>query len=71
VVFPELEGENAFKEVGDMLDLIESLGSKIVIPGHSKVFTNDDDALATGRRRLDSFICNPPANMRCTQAKCC
>ncbi|MBI2769352.1 MAG: MBL fold metallo-hydrolase [Burkholderiales bacterium] len=59
VVFPELEGEQAFDEVGATLDLIESLRPRIVIPGHGNVFTHVTESLAAARRRLDGFIASP------------
>jgi glyoxylase-like metal-dependent hydrolase (beta-lactamase superfamily II) len=59
IVFPELEGENAFDEVANTLDRIESLGPAAVIPGHGKVFTGVDQALGNARRRLDGFVRDP------------
>ena len=59
VVFPELDGEGAFQEVGDTLDLIESLQPAIVIPGHGAPFTDVALALAVARKRLQGFIDQP------------
>lgn len=59
VVFPELEGEQAFQEVADTLDLIESLQPRIVIPGHGRVFNDAQKSLAAARSRLKSFTDNP------------
>lgn len=59
VVFPELEGEQAFQEVADTLDLIESLQPRIVIPGHGRVFNDAKKSLAAARSRLKSFTDNP------------
>lgn len=59
VVFPELEGEAAFDEVGRTLDVIEQLRPATVIPGHGPVFTDLDSALARARRRLDGFLQDP------------
>lgn len=59
VVFPELEGERAFEEVAATLDLIETLGPRIVIPGHGGVFEDAAQALALARKRLDSFVRDP------------
>ncbi len=64
VVFPELEGIAAFAELGDTLDLIESLQPRIVIPGHGKVFSHVDKSLALARSRLDSFMRDPPKHAR-------
>lgn len=59
VVFPELEGEQAFQEVADTLDLIEALQPSIVIPGHGRVFNDAEKALAVARSRLKNFVNNP------------
>lgn len=59
IVFQELEGQEAFDEVGATLDVIESLRPRVVIPGHGPVFTDFDGALAAARRRLDGFAKDP------------
>ena len=59
VVFDELEGQEAFDQVGQTLDLIESLAPRLVIPGHGKLFTEVGSALAVARRRLDGFMREP------------
>ena len=59
VVFQEIEGEHAFDEVGRTLDLIEALDPVLVIPGHGSTFSSVTTALASARRRLESFACNP------------
>jgi len=59
VVFPELEGEHAFAEVGSTLDLVEQLNPRIIIPGHGQAFTDLPSALARARRRLEGFVQNP------------
>lgn len=59
VVFPELEGDDAFAEVGATLDLIESLAPARVIPGHGPVFSTVTQALANARARLDAFVAAP------------
>jgi glyoxylase-like metal-dependent hydrolase (beta-lactamase superfamily II) len=59
VVFPELEGEQAFQEVADTLDLIESLQPSVVIPGHGAVFNDVNKSLLNARSRLKSFMDNP------------
>lgn len=64
VVFPELEGISAFQEVGDTLDLIESLDAEWVIPGHGAIFQNIDEALSNARKKLDGFIQNPEKHAR-------
>ena len=59
VVFPELDGEDAFDEVGATLDLIEDLKPVTVIPGHGAPFTAVEQALQTARKRLDYFQRQP------------
>lgn len=59
VVFPELEGEDAFAEVAATLDLIERLNPKTVIPGHGRVFSYAPEVLVRARQRLDSFVNKP------------
>ena len=64
VVFPELEGEAAFDEVGRTLDVIEGLSPSTVIPGHGAVFTDVGSALLEARRRLDGFLRDPTRHAR-------
>ncbi len=59
VVFPELEGESAFAEVGVSLDLIERLAPRLVVPGHGSVFDDVGPALERARRRLEGFVAAP------------
>ncbi|MGH8441181.1 MAG: MBL fold metallo-hydrolase [Pseudomonas sp.] len=59
VVFPELEGVDAFAEVAATLDMIERLAPKTVIPGHGRVFAYTPEVLARARQRLDAFASNP------------
>lgn len=59
VVFPELEGDDAFAEVAATLDLIEQLDPRIVIPGHGELFSTVSSALEVARKRLDGFKANP------------
>jgi glyoxylase-like metal-dependent hydrolase (beta-lactamase superfamily II) len=59
VVFPELEGEDAFDAVGATLDLIEALDPVSVIPGHGAPFADLAGALKTARARLDYFVRQP------------
>lgn len=60
VVFPELEGANAFTDVAATLDVIEQLKPKTVVPGHGRVFAYTPEVLALARQRLNSFVNNPP-----------
>ncbi len=59
VVFPELDGEQAFDDVARVLDLIEKLDARLVIPGHGAVFTDVAEALARARKRLAGFCADP------------
>ncbi len=59
VVFPELERERAFEEVGETLNLIEQLNPATVIPGHGSMFIYSAGVLENARRRLDAFVANP------------
>lgn len=64
VVFPELDGDDAFAEVGATLDLIERLDPACVIPGHGPVFRDLAPALAAARARLDGFVQSPQRHAR-------
>ena len=59
VVFPELDGEQAFDEVARALDLIESLDARWVIPGHGAPFDDVPAALQRARQRLAGFVASP------------
>jgi glyoxylase-like metal-dependent hydrolase (beta-lactamase superfamily II) len=64
VVFPELEGLDAFDELGATIDLIEALAPAIVIPGHGAVFTDVATSIANARERLKGFVANPAKHTR-------
>jgi glyoxylase-like metal-dependent hydrolase (beta-lactamase superfamily II) len=64
VVFPELEGLDAFAEVAATLEMIERLNPKVVIPGHGRVFAYSPEVLARAHERLDSFVKNPLKHAR-------
>jgi glyoxylase-like metal-dependent hydrolase (beta-lactamase superfamily II) len=64
VVFPELDGDDAFTEVADTLDLIESLRPRLVIPGHGAAFSNVPAALTRARKRLSGFVADPARHRR-------
>ena len=64
IVFPELEGEDAFNDVAKTLDVIEKLQPKTVIPGHGAVFTYAADVLVRARTRLDHFARRPDKHAR-------
>ena len=59
VVFPELEGDDAFAHVGATIDVIESLAPRLVIPGHGAPFTDVAKSVAVARKRLDAFLNHP------------
>ncbi len=64
VVFPALEGQDAFDEVAQTLDLIERLNPATIIPGHGTVFTELAPALALARSKLEGFAQNPERHAR-------
>jgi glyoxylase-like metal-dependent hydrolase (beta-lactamase superfamily II) len=63
VVFPELDAQasagRAFDEVAEVLDLIERLPVRAVVPGHGAPFADVADALARARSRLAAFRQEP------------
>ena len=64
VVFPELEGESAFDDVEQVLDLIERLDVRWVIPGHGAPFDDAVGALHRARQRLAAFRADPTRHAR-------
>lgn len=64
IVFPELEGIDAFDDVSNTLDLIEELAPSIIVPGHGAVFVDVYGALGRARSRLDQFVKNPGKHRR-------
>ena len=64
VVFPELEGADAFTEVAATLDLVERLDPEIVIPGHGPVFRYTPATLDKARQRLNGFVADPGRHAR-------
>lgn len=59
VVFPELEGRDAFAEVRSTLDLIAALPVEWVVPGHGRPFTGVAAAVARAQDRLRRFEADP------------
>ncbi len=59
VIFPELEGEEAFGEVAATLDLIEQLQPATVVPGHGPVFGMRTEVMERARQRLAGFQKDP------------
>jgi len=64
VVFPELEGEDAFEQVALTLELIERLRPEIVIPGHGSVFFYNEAILQGAKKRLIAFVNDPLRHAR-------
>ena len=64
VVFPELDGVDAFEQVAATLDLIESLDVRLVIPGHGALFKDVAGALQRARSRLAAFRAEPTRHAR-------
>ncbi len=59
VVFPELDGVQAFDEVAATLDLIASFDARWALPGHGAPFTDVPAALQRARERLAAFRAQP------------
>ncbi len=59
VVFPELEGRDAFDAAQATLDLIATLPVSVVVPGHGPVFADAAAALVRARSRLAAFRAEP------------
>ena len=64
VVFPEVAGEPGFDDVGEVLDRIEALPVRIVVPGHGAPFTDLRSALQRARSRLAGFREQPLRHAR-------
>ncbi len=64
VVFPELDGEPGFDDVAAVLNLIERLSPRHVIPGHGAPFYDVTEALARARRRLAGFHADPARHLQ-------
>lgn len=64
VVFPEIAGEPGFGDVAQVLDDIEALPVRVVIPGHGAPFTDVTGALARARSRLEAFVADPTRHAR-------
>jgi glyoxylase-like metal-dependent hydrolase (beta-lactamase superfamily II) len=59
IIFPELFGEDGFGATRRTLELIGSLGPRLVIPGHGAIFGDVEQAIASSRRRLEAFERDP------------
>lgn len=59
VVFPEIEGVNAYDEVESTIRMIENLAPRLVLPGHGAPFTEVPNAIARAKSRLEQFRNSP------------
>jgi glyoxylase-like metal-dependent hydrolase (beta-lactamase superfamily II) len=59
IVFPELEGADAFDQVSRTFELIERLSPRVVVPGHGAVFGDAAGALSRARSRLEAYVASP------------
>jgi glyoxylase-like metal-dependent hydrolase (beta-lactamase superfamily II) len=64
LVFPEIEGEPGFDDVATVLDLIERLPVRAVVPGHGAPFGDVAAALTRARARLAGFVADPARHAR-------
>lgn len=64
VIFPELAGESGFAEQAAVLDLIESLQPRVVVPGHGPVFADAPAAIQRARSRLAAMAADPARHAR-------
>lgn len=62
VIFPELDGESGFAEQAAILDQIDALDARIVIPGHGRVFDDVHGAVARAKSRLEYLRGDPLRN---------
>jgi len=59
VVFPEIEGVEAFDEVASTLQVIEKLNPNLVLPGHGSAFSDVAGSLSRANSRLNQFRNSP------------
>jgi len=64
VLFPEIEGESGFDEQQAVLELIGRLPVERVLPGHGRMFSDVEAALARARAKLDAMRSNPERHAR-------
>jgi glyoxylase-like metal-dependent hydrolase (beta-lactamase superfamily II) len=64
VIFPELDGDHAFDDAAAVLNVIEDLQPRLVVPGHGAPFTDVAAALARARERLAGFQADPNRHLR-------
>ncbi len=63
-LFPEVEGGSGFAEQRAILQLIEQLQPRRVIPGHGAPFAGVEQALTLAYARLDALEASPERNAR-------
>jgi glyoxylase-like metal-dependent hydrolase (beta-lactamase superfamily II) len=64
IIFPELQGESGFAEQEAVLNLIDALQPRLVLPGHGELFTDVKGALSRARSRLAALLDKPERNAR-------
>jgi glyoxylase-like metal-dependent hydrolase (beta-lactamase superfamily II) len=64
VLFPELEGGSGFAEQQAVLERIDALAPRVVVPGHGAPFAGTGAALEVAQRRLDYLRSDPERNAR-------
>ena len=64
ILFPELVGDSGMAEQEAVLNLIESLNPRWVLPGHGAMFEDVGAALKRARSRLQAFKEKPERNPR-------
>jgi glyoxylase-like metal-dependent hydrolase (beta-lactamase superfamily II) len=63
-IFPELEGKSGFAEERSVLEWIDRVQPRVVIPGHGPPFVEVAAALDRAQRRLDALEASPERNAR-------
>ena len=63
-IFAEIEGGSGFAEQRAILQLIEQLRPRLVVPGHGAPFTDVESALSRAFERLDALQASPERNAR-------
>jgi glyoxylase-like metal-dependent hydrolase (beta-lactamase superfamily II) len=64
ILFPELIGDSGMAEQEAVLDLIEALNPRLVLPGHGSMFADVGAALTRARSRLRALREKPERNPR-------
>jgi glyoxylase-like metal-dependent hydrolase (beta-lactamase superfamily II) len=64
ILFPELVGDSGMAEQEAVLNLIESINPRVVLPGHGGMFTDVRTALESARSRLKALREKPDRNPR-------